>query len=360
MRINRTMLGMLMIAIAIIGGGFGSAVAQTEIELTPVDDFSFVSPDGCIAEPANLSRIQALIESANDSRSTPMASQALLDGGEPVEGDEAGAVRALAIQVLACINANNPLRFLNLFSDQFFEHSPNDLSVILAAAEDQAAGEELLPLDDGYAIVHESDVFVLDDGRFTYTMAVAWVRPSPRSEAPVATDLIQVVARSVDGSLFVDDLRSETLEDPITASGCGEDCAMPQVTGEVYSGWIMPIDVSRENANWLVWGEEVIEVFEPTEDEITEAEASLVAYLQTMSMAQETGLLESVGNHERQYFGYETTNGRLLIVNGFCDRLGYDPATEVIAVEDGGSCFWQGRYNLDNSTWESVSINGEA
>lgn len=360
MRMNRTMFAMLMIAITLVGSGFGTAVAQADVELTPVDDVGFVSPEGCTGEQADLARIQAIVESADDSRSTPMASQALIDGGEPVTGEDAEAVRALARLVLACINANDPLRFLNLFSDHFFEHSPNDLAVILAAAEAQAGGEEQLPLDDGYAIVHESDVLALDDGRFTYTLAVAWVRPSPRSEAPVATDVIQVVARNVDGAWFVDDLRSEPLQDPSTASGCGDDCATPQVTGEGYSGWMMPLDVAREHANWLVWGEEVVEVFVPTEAEVAEAEGSLIAYLQTRTMAQESGLLDSIADHERQYFGFETTTGRLLIVNGFCDRVGYDPATEVIAVEDGGSCFWQGRYNLDTATWESVSINGEA
>ena len=360
MRIVRTGFAVILFLALIAAPIRLTASAQTQVDLEAVENFNFVSPEQCSGEPANLDRILELIGGSVEATTTPIDDLPLIEGGEPVDGEDADAVRALLVNVFACMNANDPLRFLNLFSDDFLRTYATDVAGIVEAAAEQSPDEPQQPLDDGYAIVYESDVFELEDGRFTYTVAVAWVTPEPMDAAAEATDLIQLTARNHDGTWLVEELRSESYVDPHAASRCGDDCATPQVSGDGYAGWIMPLDSARENVILFMWGEEIIDVFTPTDAEIAAAEATFVAFLERDASAQESGLLESVSTDERQYFGYETTNGRLLIVNGFCDRLGLDPGTDVITVEDGGSCFWLARYNLDTSTWESIMINGEA
>ncbi len=360
MRVVRTSLIALIVIVALLGSNAPTVLAQAAPELTPVNDFSVVSPDQCTGDPANLDRVR---EVSADSLATPDGSFVILPlftSDDLIEGPDAAAARSLMTSMLACINANDPHRFLSLFSDDFFRRFAADVVELDDATGEGGTARDTAPLEGGYAIVYESDVAQLDDDRLIYAVAVAWVEPAPAPQASEATDLIQIAAVEIDGVWTIDELRSAAFDDPNEPDECDVDCATPQVTGEGYGGWIMSLDMAREAVVQFLWGEEVLDVFSPTEEEIAEAEAVLPDFLLSDDRAVETGLTGEVATHERQYLGYETITGRILVVNGFCDRLGYDPATEIVAVEDGGSCFWFGRYNLDTGAWESLSINGEA
>jgi hypothetical protein len=69
---------------------------------------------------------------------------------------------------------------------------------------------------------------------------------------------------------------------------------------------------------------------------------------------------ESLDQYLRQYIGLETQDGRLLIINAFCDAVGADPASGVVTVEDGGDCFWYAVYNLSTGSFERLLVNGES
>ncbi|MEZ4625383.1 MAG: hypothetical protein R2843_11480 [Thermomicrobiales bacterium] len=362
---------MFLVASIALGFSAGVALGQTQPELYPFEDTSVLGPELCSAEPANLDRIEEL---TTDALATPYGTTEelpFLEGTDIVDGPDAEAVRALVWSMLACINSNNPISFLSLFSDDFIHRYAGDMAGPIEGARAQIAEGSPESTDDGdtatddsfeegFAIVYESDVTRGDDGRLIYAVAAAWTSVTPTDTPPVASELIQIAGVEIDDVWLIDDLRIAEFDDPDQMPDCGDDCADPQVSADGYSGWIMSLDVIRESTMLFVWGEEVIDVFQPSEDEIAEAEAGFLAFLTTDQQANETGLVDIVGEHERQYLGYETTNGRLLAVNGFCDRTGVDPATDVIAVQDGGACFWYAIYNLDTHEWVSIAINGQA
>ncbi len=361
MSIARIVLALVFVFGLSTGIGGSAALAQSQPDLNPVDQVAYVSPERCTGDEADLERIA---EISGDALATPdgtVEGQPLFEGDELANETDADAVRELTQTMLACINANDPLRFLSLFTDDFFRHYSADVVGIIEAAGTEEGTE---PLDDGYALVYESAVYQLEDGRLIYAVALAWVEPDLVTDDVIATDLIQIAAIEIDGAWKIDELRAERFEDPNEEPDCGPNCATPDseagVEGEGYAGWIMPVEIAEASQPLFVWGETVTGFFEPTEAEIAEAENVFVLFLNQDDWAEDTGLLDSVSGHWRQYFGYETESGRLLVVNGFCDALGQNPAEQVIAVEDGGACFWYAIYNLDTHRWERISINGEA
>lgn len=368
MRVIRTLFAALLLMSVVAGAGSSVTLAQTSADLTETEDFDFVSPEGCTPEPASLARVT---EIAYASDATPVNPEELLimfESDEPVTGEDADAVRALLHTMVSCINANNPMSFLSLFTDSFYKrYGPAVAGIVQdASAQAEDPDAERQPLDDGYAFVLESGVFALEDGRLIYSVAAAWVSPEPQETRPSPEDVMQIVAAEIDGVWLIDELRIGPYTGPgaETDVECGENCAdlLPgtPVTGEGYSGWIMPAQTSQANAVWLMHvADEEVHGFLPYEEEIATAEAALPDYLATNDRATDN-LRENLASYQRQYFGLTSESGRFLMINGFCDSFDIDPSTNVIMVEDGGDCFWFAVFNLDTEEFETLIVNGDA
>jgi len=361
----RNVLFVLVLVATLVGMNVGPVLAQTGPPMTPVETPTYVSPEFCTPEPADLDRVQSLM---NDPLATPEGSiedLPLIEDGEVVSDDDAVAVRELMVTMLACINADQPARFLSLFSDEFFHHASGDVADIVADAEEAESDEETVPLDEGYALVTESEVRRLEDGRYTYAVGGAWVSPETDLEQAQPDEIIQIVVNAGDGDMLIDDLRVADLNDPGDEPDCGDNCGEPEastpVEGSNYSGWIMTADIAEEAAiNFLQSGNEVvISGFAPTEEDVAEAESVLPFFLRQQERATEN-LIEQLPTYQRQYLGIETDEGRFLIINGFCDTVGIDPLTSVVVVEDGGDCFWHAVYDLETRTFERLLVNGES
>ena len=63
---------------------------------------------------------------------------------------------------------------------------------------------------------------------------------------------------------------------------------------------------------------------------------------------------------KRQYVGLMKNNRRVIFVNFFCTAYDIDWKTTVVAVEDGGDCFFTGVYDIDRAAFYDLRINGEA
>ena len=141
------------------------------------------------------------------------------------------------------------------------------------------------------------------------------------------------------------------------AAGCGTDTretpAPAAIEGEGYSGIRMTPD------QWAGHPEPEGALFQASEDEVAAAEKALAAELAASSDPRAAEILGRLGDYMRQYIGVERDGSRLLYVNAFCEDAGRDPKTQVVSVDDGGTCFWQALIGTDGTVLE-LRINGEA
>jgi hypothetical protein len=353
MRFIQTIISIMILTGMLAGAAPSGTLAQERPVLVEVQDPGFVSPELCTPEPANLDRVTEIIESTTGTPIVSDGSLPLFTSDIVVTGEDADAPRTLLRTMMACINANEPVRYLSLFTDSFLEIYRELVETIVEdVTVGSGANEDLEPLEAGYVLLLESDVFRLDDGRLAYTVAAGWESPDVTVDSLEPRDVVQIVAGQIDGAWLIDELRIEPYDLP-PDSGVA-------IVESGYSGWIMPV-TQAESASvlFLSMGDEVIGGFIPTGEEIAEAEAGLSSALQQHERAT-PALIERLATYQRQYLGLETGNGRLLVINGFCDSLGMDPATTLIAVEDGGDCYWYAIYNLTDQTYDAVYVNGES
>lgn len=118
-----------------------------------------------------------------------------------------------------------------------------------------------------------------------------------------------------------------------------EGAGWVEVTGQGYVGVIVSVDDAdgfgtSEEGYWM-----------PTAEDIEVAEAALSEY-------------EPDLEHNRQYAGVIQEGDRKVYINGFCTTYGGDWRKKIIAVEDGGSCYFSAMYNVDRDELEFFSFNG--
>jgi len=148
--------------------------------------------------------------------------------------------------------------------------------------------------------------------------------------------------------------RRETPAPAAISDATGPSDAMPaEIEGEGYSG------VRMTPERWAGHPEPEGTLFQASEDEVAAAERALAAGLAASSDPRVAEIVGRLGDYVRQYIGVERDGSRLLYVNAFCDAAGLDPKTQVVAVEDGGTCFWQALIDADGTVLE-LRINGDA
>jgi hypothetical protein len=109
--------------------------------------------------------------------------------------------------------------------------------------------------------------------------------------------------------------------------------------------------------------------FTPTKEEINKAEAVLNSELKNLNKERPNQLStpvihEKLRKYKRQYFGYTDQNGkRILLINCYwCKRKEFDEKwlKEKISILDGGSYFWEIKFNLDTNELFELYVNGNA
>lgn len=109
--------------------------------------------------------------------------------------------------------------------------------------------------------------------------------------------------------------------------------------------------------------------FTPTKQEIDQAEISLKNNLkilnkQLLNQLSTPVIHKNLRKYRRQYFGFIDNNGdKILFINCFWDRSKDDSKfwlTEEKVVHDGGSYFWNVKFNLDKNELFELNINGYA
>jgi hypothetical protein len=101
----------------------------------------------------------------------------------------------------------------------------------------------------------------------------------------------------------------------------------------------------------------------PSPEEIALLEGELKPYLEGATPPEAKVIAARLGNYKRQYVGYTDGGKRLIFVNGFCEDHWKAVDTwrdRFVFVFDGGSCFFNVRYDLLRSQFEYLQINSRA
>ncbi len=333
-------------------------------EMTAVSDVQAVPIESCDVDPANPDRVLEIAGDSVDDPSAVLDSSAtpVPSGTDVVTGDDADAVIALGYQFIACLNANDLLRATTLLSDDLLKRAAYDIA---GSIQDLDEGTpEPIDQEDQNAITKTSDVTRLDDGRLAYTIGIGYVYPEDSNEN-VTDSYFQIIAVEQGGEWKIDDLLfyQETGQPSCGGSDGADGCLPPEsgtyITEDGYYGYILSAELMEDTASYFLDASNANATpFVPTEAMVAEAEAALPAYVATAPRVT-ARIIDELASFERQYLGFETNAGPVLVINALCDP-GFDTANGVVFVMDGGDCFWQATYDLTTHEFTHFSVNGNA
>ena len=113
---------------------------------------------------------------------------------------------------------------------------------------------------------------------------------------------------------------------------------------------------------WLSSGAEIEDYWTPTEGDVLLLEENLPAFLQenSRSFRREPPVWEQLDSYKRQYAGLVIHGRKIIYGNFFCSDPGTDWKKEWIFVMDGGDCFFQLQFDMADSTFRGLMVNGDA
>ncbi|HSO26973.1 MAG TPA: hypothetical protein VLS48_02805 [Anaerolineales bacterium] len=124
-----------------------------------------------------------------------------------------------------------------------------------------------------------------------------------------------------------------------------------QVIGQGYEGVILPPEAGP------AFGLQDVTFWMPAEPDIQALEAGIEDYFGQLGLGP-FGF--KILDYKRQYVGIETGGQKLVYANFFCDSLGIDWVNEPVVIADGGSCYFQVRFNPATGEFTDLKFNGEA
>jgi hypothetical protein len=108
-------------------------------------------------------------------------------------------------------------------------------------------------------------------------------------------------------------------------------------------------------------GTEEKDYWTPTKDDVRKLEAKIEFYLRKVSDRRSPALWSKLAEYRRQYAGIVENGRKKIYANFFCKTAQItDWKINPVAVEDGGDCFFQIKYDVEAGTFSSLYINGNA
>ena len=100
----------------------------------------------------------------------------------------------------------------------------------------------------------------------------------------------------------------------------------------------------------------------PGQADVISLEAGLFNYLQSVAnlFPQGPPTEEQLLEYHRQYLGIIEEGRHVIYANYFCEDSVQDWENQFVMVQDGGSCFFQLRFEVGASRYYDLHINGEA
>ncbi len=116
-------------------------------------------------------------------------------------------------------------------------------------------------------------------------------------------------------------------------------------------------------ADWFAQNGESTDYWTPTESDVLAIENQVVSFLQENSDAfrlQESPVWERLNKYNRQYLGIILGEKKIIYANFFCNSFESNWHKEFVFVLDGGSCFFQFKYDVNTGEFFDLQVNGEA
>ncbi len=101
----------------------------------------------------------------------------------------------------------------------------------------------------------------------------------------------------------------------------------------------------------------------PSEGEIRHIKGLLPRFLQSTDNEQASAIAVELARYRFQYLGVSTGRQKLILANGFCDRVwkqSPDWRTNLVFFFDGGRCLFRVRFDIERGTLLHLEIHGEA
>jgi hypothetical protein len=115
----------------------------------------------------------------------------------------------------------------------------------------------------------------------------------------------------------------------------------------------------NELASWLL---ETDGFWTPSLDDGIKLEKEIAEYLHQNSIQfyRQPPVWERLDKYQRQYIGFKRGDKRLIYGNFFCESGSVNWHQDLVIVLDGGECFFQVEYDIDNGSFIKLRINGES
>ena len=198
MRVKRACL---MLAGAGVVAGLFPCAALAQEGATPGPFPQTPDPAACVAQALTVEEVVSAlaVSPATTAAATP---DAVAEHGAPADQATTDAVKATLLQVFACANAGDPLRFASLYSEQFlrdfFGGVPQaDLEAFLALPP------KPLPAAQQRIIRGVGEVEILPDGRARVVIDLD-EPDDPRTDEPDT-----VILRQVDSRWLIDEIHED-------------------------------------------------------------------------------------------------------------------------------------------------------
>ena len=146
-----------------------------------------------------------------------------------------------------------------------------------------------------------------------------------------------------------------------TATATLEPTAPPPIESE--NSLIFPAEAVQA---WL-WREagypEAGQSWTPQPEQIAALEAALIPFLQTAEdpwLKPDPPIWERLPAYERQYAGFIIDDKHIIYGNFLCDGENFELWRDWVVVNDGGDCYFQVKYDVENDALFDLWVNGES
>lgn len=117
-------------------------------------------------------------------------------------------------------------------------------------------------------------------------------------------------------------------------------------------------------ASWVAGSGQTVEYWTPSKDDVLALENGLADFLQNESgkfyVQEEPPVWERLDGYNRQYIGLTVDGRKFIYANFFCDDAAKDWRKDFVLVMDGGSCFFQFKYDPRKGEFFDLRVNGSA